>query len=224
MKQPSLAEPVSELRHIKIVECGEEMVDFLAFCPGLLLDRPRFHYRRETLLRRAVAEKLCAADRLLPSGYRLAVIEGWRPPHIQRRMYRSVWNHFQERHPDWSEVTLKRVVNRYSAPMNVRVPPPHTTGGALDVMLADRDGVLCDHTSPFDPFDPHVAALAATGLSETAQTVRRILAAALLEAGLTNYSSEYWHWSYGDQGWAYRGGHPNALYGAITPPGWQPIP
>ena len=69
---------------IRILECGEEMVDFLALCPDLLLDRPRFQYRRETLLRRTVAEKLCAAERLLPEGYRFLVIEGWRPPHIQQ--------------------------------------------------------------------------------------------------------------------------------------------
>ena len=42
--------------------------------------------------------------------------------------------------------------------------------------------------------------------------------------GLTNYPSEYWHWSYGDQGWAYRGGHPAALYGMIEPPGWTTQP
>ena len=39
------------------------------------------------------------------------------------------------------------------------------------------------------------------------------LGAALLEGGLTNYPSEYWHWSYGDQGWAYRTGANQALYG-----------
>ncbi len=224
MPKISPAEPVSELRRIKIVENGEELVDFLAGCPGLLLDRPRFHYRRETLLRRSVAEKLCAAERRLPQGYRLAVIEGWRAPHIQQRMYRALWNRFQANHPDWSEVTLKRVVNRFSAPMNRRVPPPHTTGGAVDVMLADSQGNVLDHSSPYEPFDPTHFPLEAPGLSDAARAVRRILAEALSASGLTNYPSEYWHWSYGDQGWAYRGGHPHALYGAITPQGYAPAP
>lgn len=220
----SPAEPVSELRRVRIVECGEPLVDFLAGCPGLLLDAPRFQYRRETLLRRSVAERLCRANGLLPAGYRLAVVEGWRPPHIQRRMYRFVWDRFAAAHPDWSPVTLKRVVNRYSAPMNDRVPPPHTTGGAVDVMLADAEGRLLDHSSPYDPHDPRAFALDAPGLSDASRETRRILAQALLAGGLTNYPSEFWHWSYGDQGWAYRGGHPHALYGAITPPGWTPDP
>lgn len=34
-------------------------------------------------------------------------------------------------------------------------------------------------------------------------------------SGLTNFRGEWWHWSYGEPGWALRGGHPTALYGAI---------
>ena len=224
VKQPSPAEPVSELRHISIVECGEELIDFLEFCPSLILDRPRFNYRRETILRRTVAEKLCRANESLPSGLCFAVVEGWRPPHIQRRMYQAIWNRFAALHPDWSEMRLKRLVNRYSAPMSSRVPPPHTTGAAVDLVLADESGRVLDHTTPFDPYNPACFALNAPGLSETARRTRRILADALLAAGLTNYPSEYWHWSYGDQGWAYRGGHPHAVYSAITPAGWTPAP
>jgi D-alanyl-D-alanine dipeptidase len=217
-------EPVSQLRRIRIVENGEELIDFLEHCPGLLLDRSHFRYRRETLLRRSVAERLCQAEQALPAGVRLAVIEGWRPPHIQRRMYLFTWLRFKEQHPDWSDVTLRRVVNRFSAPLDPRVPPPHTTGGALDVMLADAEGNLLDHTSPFDPWDPKCAALEAAGLSATARRTREILATALRSTGLTNYPSEFWHWSYGDQGWAYRGGHPHAIYRAIEPAGYLPNP
>src|SRR5690348_11894860 len=101
----SPAEPVSRLRYVQITECGEPLVDFLRTCPDLHLDRPRFRYRRETLLRQSVAEKLCRADGLLPPGYRLAIIEGWRPPHIQQRMYRTLRDRFHREHPDWSEVT-----------------------------------------------------------------------------------------------------------------------
>lgn len=222
--RPSPAEPVSKLRAVRIVECGEEMVDFMQFCPLLILDIPRFQYRRETLLRRTVAEKLCAAAHRLPKEYRFAMVEGWRPPHIQRRMYRAIWNRFAGLHPDWTETRLKRTVNRFSAPMDRRVSPPHTTGGAFDVMLADASGRLLDHTSPYEPFDPVCCAFNAPGLTPEARHVRDVMAEALLSVGITNYPSEFWHWSYGDQGWAYRGGHPHALYGAIEPPDWRPAP
>jgi D-alanyl-D-alanine dipeptidase len=220
----SPAEPVSALRHIRIIECGEELVDFLALCPRLILDRPRFKYRRETLLRQTVAEKLCEAAHRLPKGYRFLVVEGWRPPHIQRRMYRAVWNTIAPHYAGKSEAALTRIVNRYSAPMNPRVPPPHTTGAAIDLMLADSEGRELDLTSPFDPFDPRCASFDASGLSDAARRHRDIMAEALTSAGLTNYPSEYWHWSYGDQGWAYRGRHPHALYGATQPLGYTPPP
>jgi D-alanyl-D-alanine dipeptidase len=81
-----------------------------------------------------------------------------------------------------------------------------------------------DHCSPYDLHDPAGFYTAAPLLSDEAKKTRRILAEALNPAGLTNYPSEYWHWSFGDQGWAYRGGLSNAIYGQIEPPGWKPSP
>jgi len=226
-KAPSLWEPITSLRRVPIVDNGEPLVNFLDVCPDLLVDRPRFQYQRIPFARRSVAEMLCKADAALRSqGFRLAVVEVWRPPHIQRRMYLASWNWWKERHPDWSDTQMRRVVNRFTAPISDRrVPPPHTTGGAVDLLLADgMTGEPLDHSSPFDTYDPVNFPFAASGLSETALRHRRILAEALLPTGLTNYPSEYWHWSYGDQGWAYRGRHANALYGPTAPGGFVPSP
>lgn len=220
----SIAEPVTELKHIKIIEQGEPLVDFLENCPSLIMDSPRFRYRRETLVRESVAKMLeQAGQAAISKGYQLAILEGWRPPHIQARMYRGVWNRFKEKHPDWSDVKLRRVVNRFTAPLNAKVPPPHSTGGAVDVFLY-KDGQICDHMAPFGPFDQQSFPTDSPGLAQETIEVRRILRECLLPTGLTNYPSEYWHWSYGDQGWAYRGGHPHALYAPIVPPNWEPDP
>ena len=221
-KAISPAEPVTDLRRVKIVECGEPLVDFLVECPALVLDRPRFNYRRETLLRKSVCEKLCAANEaLLRRGYHIRVVEGWRPPFIQRRMYRWSYNRFAESHPEWGEAQLRRMTNRFTAPMNDRVPPPHTTGGAIDVALYRGDEAM-DMMSPYGSRDHRGFVAGAPRLSDEARRNREILAEAIVPTGITNYPSEYWHWSYGDQGWAYRGGHPNALYGPITPSSWEP--
>ena len=40
-----------------------------------------------------------------------------------------------------------------------------------------------------------------------------MLGAALTAAGLVNYPTEWWHWSYGDRYWALMTGAPAALYG-----------
>lgn len=223
-RRVSTHEPVTHLRKIAIAECGEKLVDFLALCPILIFDRPRWNYRREHLLRESVAERLCRAANALPKGYRFAVLEGWRPKHIQRRMYKAAWNLWQERHPDWSEVALKRLVNRFTAPIDEQVPPPHTTGGAVDLFLADENGKLLDLISPYELRDRKAFPFDAKKLSKTAKENREIMRSVLAETGITNYPSEYWHYSYGDQGWAYRGGHPCAIYGPITPEGYSPDP
>jgi zinc D-Ala-D-Ala dipeptidase len=89
----------------------------------------------------------------------------------------------------------------------------------VDAHLVDENLKVLDFASPFDLLDPRGAAMDADGLSETAWGNRELLRRAMGGAGFTNYPSEWWHWSYGDQGWAYRGGHFRALYGAIAPPG-----
>jgi len=221
---PSPTEPVSQLRHVRIVECGEPLVDFLQECPALLLDKPRFPYRRETLARRSLAAKLCQAAANLPAGFKLAVLECWRPQHIQKRMHLGVRRRLRARYPDWSDTKLVRMANTLSAPLNPRVPPPHSTGGAVDLWLCDPDGNHLDASSPYEILDPRGYRFDAEGLTSEARRHRQIVWNALTPAGLTNYPSEYWHWSYGDQGWAYRGGHPNAIYGPITPDGYVPDP
>ena len=50
------------------------------------------------------------------------------------------------------------------------------------------------------------------GLSPDAQANRKLLIHTLEKTGLTNYTGEWWHWSYGDSGWALRVKAPRALY------------
>jgi D-alanyl-D-alanine dipeptidase len=216
---------VSQLLRVPIRENGEPLVDFLKLDAELRLDRPRFDYRRETLLRASAADRLVRANRaLLKRGFRLQVIEGWRPPFIQRRMYAAIWKQFSERHPDWSETKLKRIVNQFSAPMDRRVPPPHTTGGAMDLALYHLDGTPAEMQAPYGHQDHEGFAFDAPRLGEEARRHRDTMAEALVAEGLTNYPIEFWHWSFGDQGWAYRGGHECALYAAVEPPDWTPSP
>jgi D-alanyl-D-alanine dipeptidase len=47
---------------------------------------------------------------------------------------------------------------------------------------------------------------------------RDLLAAALATAGLINYRTEWWHWSYGDRYWALMTNQPAALYGPRSLP------
>ena len=217
---PDPEEPVSALRAIPIHDNGEPLLDLLEHAPGIywVPRHPVFDYHRYCLARASVVEMLERAAAALPDGIRLAVVEGWRPPEIQRQMHAATRERLQREHPEWDEAQLQREVERFSAPMDEQAPPPHTTGGAVDVHLIGPDGEPLDFTSPYDLLDARAAPMAAHGLSETARRNRELLRAAMESAGFTNYPSEFWHWSYGDQAWAYRGGHPAAHYGAIQPP------
>lgn len=219
-------EPVSELRHIPIEDCGEPLVDFTAHCDRIYWAprHPVFDYQRLRLTRQGVAERLCRAACLLPPGLRLAVVEGYRHPQIQQAMFEATRDRLAREHPEWSEAELRRETEKFSAPMDEFVPQPHTTGGAVDVHLVDvhlvdAAGQLLDFTSPYELLDPRGAPANAAGLTAEAESNRALLRRVMGEAGFTNYPSEWWHWSYGDQAWAYRGGHPAALYAAVEPHG-----
>ena len=222
MRKISSHEPVTQLKRIPIIECSEPLVNYLKLSPRIVPGKGRWEYSRESLLRESVANRLVRAASALPNGYKLAVLEGWRPPHIQKRMYLASYNRWKERHPEWSDIALRRLANRFTAPIHPKVPPPHTTGGALDVWLANEAGEILDHIRPYEVGDRIAYPTITKGLGATALGHRRILAEALISSGITNYPSEYWHWSYGDQGWAYRGNHSHAIYGPITPAGYEP--
>lgn len=216
-----LEEPISALRRIPILDNGEPLVPFLEYAPALywVPRHPVFAYERFRVARQGVAERLAGAAAALPSELRLAVVEAYRAPAIQQAMYEATVRRVREAHPDWRQSHITRAVNRFSARPDPRVPPPHTTGGAVDVHLVTAAGEPVDTVSPYDPFDPRAARTAVAGLSPTAQRNRRLLCRVMEEAGFTNYAMEWWHWSYGEPGWAYRGGHPCAVYGAIEPDG-----
>nr|AHE39053.1 D-alanyl-d-alanine dipeptidase [Streptomyces sp. FR1] len=58
----------------------------------------------------------------------------------------------------------------------------------------------------------------APNLSARARTNRATLGDALSTAGLINYGTEWWHWSFGDRYWALQTQQPAALYGPVELP------
>ena len=58
----------------------------------------------------------------------------------------------------------------------------------------------------------------ADGLNTRARTNRDTLKAALTAAGLINYPTEWWHWSYGDRYWALQTQQSAARYGPVELP------
>ena len=224
----TFGEPLELLIPIPIEDNGEALVDVFQYAPEMrwLYDSPRFDFPRYGLGRESVAQMLASAQSLLPSGLHLLVIGVFRPFTTQKAMYDIVMDEQREKNPHWSEEFLTQYVNVFSAPPIWDTPPPHTTGGAVDLGIVDKNGERLDFTSPY-PMGWESAPMMKQGLSDEARKNRDLLAGVLLESGLTNFRGEWWHWSYGEPGWALRGDHRAALYGAIPDdeiPDWTPPP
>src|SRR5262249_23559968 len=142
--------------------------------------------------------------------------EGYRPIRIQRRLFAAAYRHLRSRHPRWSPQQLREAANVLVADPSIAAPP-HSTGGAVDVMLVDEQGRRLDLSTPL-PSSELSAPTHCAGLSAEAQANRTLLVGALSRAGLTNYPGEWWHWSYGEPGWAVRTGAPYAIYGPVELP------
>jgi len=214
----SFGEPLTKLRAVPILDNGEPLLDPRPLSPRIHFaeKHPKFSdMPRTPKVRQGVAEKLAEAAEALPDGVDLVIIEGFRPLARQRFMYEQIKAGFARRHPEWNKAALHRITNTMSAPPDDPCPPPHTTGGAVDLSLIHvKTGEWLDMTSPFE-MDETSAPGDTPGLSAEAQANRRLLFAVLEPTGLTNYLGEWWHWSYGDSGWALRVGAAKALYNRL---------
>ncbi|MCT9076880.1 M15 family metallopeptidase [Streptomyces fulvoviolaceus] len=202
-----------EVARIPVEECGEPLAD-LRELPFVTVDPrqadPAGAYAR---VREGVAWRLARAARLLPDGVHLLVTEGYRPLELQIRYFEEYAAELRRAHPDWPEDHLRTQTSRSLSPPEIG---PHVAGAAVDVTLCTAAGEELDLGTPVDasPEESDGACYTdAPGIDERARANRRTLCAALSTAGLVNYPTEWWHWSYGDRYWALLTGARTALYG-----------
>jgi D-alanyl-D-alanine dipeptidase len=222
VRRNSIVEPVSELNKIKIRDNGEPLVKLngrsskIVVLPNWRTGEPQELWARQT-----VAQMLERAASCLPKGYKLGIFSAYRSIAEQEKIYRRVYRRFKRRHPHAPKNVLRRLTNRFVHPPDIKTPPGHSTGGAIDVSILNSKGQELDMTSPFKWRTPKARAVAATyanGLTEEARKNRELLIRVMTKAGLTNYAGEWWHWSYGDSCWAWRLGRKIAIYGVAPEP------
>jgi D-alanyl-D-alanine dipeptidase len=194
---------------------GEAMVD-LRTVPDLRVDGrladPAGAFAR---MREGAVERLLAAQRSLPDGVRLLIVEGYRPLRLQREYFADYQDELRARHPDWDEARVRVEASKFVSPPEVA---PHSTGGTVDLTLAGPDGQELDMGTAVN--DSPVASAnacftAASHIPAPARRNRYLLGAALRSAGFVNYPTEWWHWSYGDRYWALSTGASRTLYGPV---------
>ena len=193
---------------IPAIESGEPLVDL--FTRDVLTSGQQF--ARET-----VADRLALADTFLPAGIRLHVVEGLRPVESQQAIWDGYRAELEHLHPGLAAHEVDRLASRFVSPIEVA---PHVAGAAVDLTLVGAHGPL-DLGTPIDATPEQSSGacfFAAANISREAQTNRSLLADVLTAAGLVNYPTEWWHWSYGDRYWAYVEDRPAALYGPVSSP------
>ncbi|MCX4585869.1 M15 family metallopeptidase [Streptomyces sp. NBC_01481] len=201
---------------LPVQECGERLVD-VRHGGSLLVDArkedPSGAFAR---LREGVYDRLLTAQTLLPPGLRLLFVEGYRPPSLQRRYFEQYADELRADRPDWSDGQVHSAASRYVSPPEIA---PHSAGAAVDLTLAHADGRELDLGTRMNasPEESDGACYThAANIPDDARANRDILGGALTGAGLVNYPTEWWHWSFGDRYWALATGAAAALYGPRT--------
>lgn len=217
---------------IPIEECGEPLVP-VSCCPERILVRPQYHYQGlpyalpEIYLREGVFERLLKASKALPGGHRFIILDGWRPLPLQQALFDRYKEELAREHPELDADRLTEQTRRFIAEprSDPLFPSPHSTGGSVDLTIADASGRILPMGSEFDETSDRSETLylesrVDSDLSELelrALENRRLLYHSMVSAGFTNYPDEWWHYDYGNQNWGFLSGHRAAVYGKTDP-------
>jgi len=167
-----------------------------------------------------VRERLVAATSVLPEGYGLVLIEGYRTYEHQKQLFDKKVEKLQEIYPNLEDA--KRKANIFVSDPDIC--SPHVTGGAVDVGLVriidgKADSKKWEYIDVGNQFEyDEKAATDCKDLTDEQRKNRQILTDAMTQAGFVNYPKEWWHWSYGDKLWAYLTQEDYAIYGLVKDP------
>ncbi|MCU0569646.1 MAG: D-alanyl-D-alanine dipeptidase [Oculatellaceae cyanobacterium Prado106] len=219
---------------VPIAECGEPLVpipldQFSAEQPHpyVKLGAP-YGDRSPYFLRQRVLDHLWQAQKLLQQEYptwRIQIFDAYRPIAVQQFMVDYSFAqlvsdrglHPDQLTPQQQQKILEEVHQFWAVPNpDPAMPPPHSTGGAIDLTLVDGEGRAIDMGSPIDEMSPrsypdHFATVPESPFHRH----RSLLKQVMLAAGFRQHPQEWWHFSQGDQLWAWLGNTPQAHYGRL---------
>jgi zinc D-Ala-D-Ala dipeptidase len=212
--------------NIPIIECGEPLVKIPlerfaveAPHPYEKLGAP-YGKHSPYFLRQSVVDCLVEAQNYLQQKYsdwQILLFDAYRPVAVQQFMVDySFTQALQERSLTESDLTpvqrqevWEEVYKIWAAPsLDMKTPPPHSTGAAVDVTLVNGNKEIIDMGSPIDEmsdrslpdyYDDNNHPQAAEYHSN-----RKLLCDVMEKAGFHRNPREWWHFSFGDQMWAWQ--------------------
>ncbi len=217
---------------IPIKECGESLQPLpgellrMEPHPYMALGAPYGPSGQPFQLRQGVVRRLLEAQQRLldhdPS-LRLSIFDAWRPIAVQAFMVEhSIAELCRERGVERrSGDAFDRVVGDvgrfWAAPSrDPATPPPHSTGAAVDLTLSDGAGIPLAMGGEIDAIgalsEPQHYAGREDPEARCWHQRRQLLADVMGAAGFAQHPNEWWHYSFGDQLWAWRKGAAVAIY------------
>ncbi|MDC3069657.1 D-Ala-D-Ala dipeptidase [Prochlorococcus sp. AH-736-D21] len=181
-------------------------------------------------LREEVVNRLVKVNDYLITNnhFYLLIYDSWRPLEVQEFMFkRAFLLECQKLEIDVSlknmksyASILKKVEKFWAYPSyDSKSPPPHSTGGALDVCLSDKYGNLIEMGSSVDQMDETSNPDFYKNLKNEEAIIwnsrRKLLRDVMTKFGFSQHPNEWWHFSYGDQLWAWKNKKVTAIYGKI---------
>ncbi|MFM7427018.1 MAG: M15 family metallopeptidase [Elainella sp.] len=211
-------------QQVPIQDCGEPLLPI----PAALFARTEPHpyvqlaapYADKSpyYLRQGVLERLIQAQQLLQRqrpGWQIQIFDAYRPIPVQQfmvdyslqRLLQAVGLTLKTANQLQKQQALEQVQQFWAVPsLDPATPPPHSTGAALDVTLVDAAGPV-EMGSPIDEMSPRSFpnhfATATTETGQTAHQNRMLLHEVMTQVGFEQHPQEWWHFSYGDQLWAW---------------------
>ncbi|MDQ5972065.1 MAG: hypothetical protein QG553_224 [Patescibacteria group bacterium] len=183
---------------------GERYRDYIA-------DHPEYD---GVYVRTELATRLQTAAQSLPNNYRLVVRAGHRPIEVQRRILIDCADDYKIDYPGASDKEALEHARTFVSDPDLTLPP-HVCGAAVDVEVMDtKEGKLLDFGSTLND-DSEKSFLYYPDLTKEQKDNRLMLVAAMLNAGLASCKPEWWHFSYGDQVWAWFYEYDQSLYSPV---------
>lgn len=205
---------------LPIAECGEPLVTIpparfrLATPhPYVALGAP-YHGSAPWRLRLGVLEALTRAQRHLQRlrpGWWLRLFDAYRPIAVQAFMVEREFRQLaggripSEVPAAERAILLERAYRIWAPPSHdPATPPPHSTGAAVDLSLCDAEGREIHMGSPIDENSARSEPDHFMALDPVAHAHRCLLCRVMTDAGFRRHPGEWWHFSLGDQLWAWQ--------------------
>lgn len=207
---------------IPILECGEPLVpipleQFAVESPhpyqklGAPYGDVSPYYVRQNVLTALISAQTQLQQR--HPGWRIQIFDAYRPIAVQQFMVNQAFAEVieaQSLNPatlsnEQRDAIWQQVYQMWALPSpNPMTPPPHSTGAAVDITLVNGAGQTIDMGSAIDELSPRSHPDYYANQPELPyHSYRQLLWDVMRSQGFQRHPLEWWHFSLGDQMWAW---------------------